>query len=304
MADRPLRRPKRLSNSPRKRLQTKSVPSDRLIRATLPLETFGGSSGNQAQLLQAHEDLQLSRRSRTTDLIGSEHLQSIDTQRSSIAELRPVRRKLKWQAPSDREQQGSNVRVQALNLGDLDLHGSAPLSSSSEQPNTTITTESKPPLSVEEMERQIRRCRKVIKRCHKELQQDREAIRNVQDETQQLRKQLVASAGDTTTKQLAQEVERLQIQSRQLDEQLGQLVEQKRKLVDESTCMRNRFQHERLVHVTEHEDILSVSSLGDSSSSDDSESEASLVPEPAHSSCHEPELTNESPMRIRTALVD
>lgn len=121
---------------------------------------------------------------------GHDSLSNIDSQKSSIAVLRPARRKIKWDnrlADQSRMQQSSS-RLDTLNMEDLDLPG---MKATGDADSESDDTEG---MTIAELEKAIGKTFRALKRLRKEAKLEKEAVESLQKQNQEMRRTLVEGA--------------------------------------------------------------------------------------------------------------
>jgi len=184
-----------------------------------------------------------------TDRLGDTSLQNINDQKSSIAELRPARRKIKWnKALTDWERKNQrNTRIDSLQIEDLQIHGSNALrrdSTDSQDSEDDIRTN--PGENLDVLERNIRCCFKTIKRTSKETNKNNASIDSLRSENLKLRRELLSMNADLphgmqsfrqSENQLSTTIEHLREKVAALDEQIGMLKMQSKLIKADSVIL-------------------------------------------------------------------
>ena len=119
--------------------------------------------------------------------IGNVSLRNIADHKSSIAEMRPARRKIRWNmAGPDTEKcpTSGRTRIPGLNIGDLSFHGCSPFGEKTDQERLEA--------EIQRLEQSIRRCFQSIERVKKEAEKDKELAEHIREENRELRRKLIA----------------------------------------------------------------------------------------------------------------
>lgn len=187
--------------------------------------------------------------------LGQRSLQTIHDEKQSIAELRPARRKIKWNATIsdwDRKQDQtstSTTRIANLQLGDLQIHGlqrnqQTHTGDGAAPPPVLLAFQKVPGMQdlvknpgahIDELELSIRRCFQSLSRVNEETTKINEKCHTLDVENEQLRQQLLSMNSphrrqsiQQSQQQIQTNLQRLQDKVAELDEQLGMLKMQKK----------------------------------------------------------------------------
>lgn len=194
----------------------------------------------------------LSTASDRKEQLGEQTLQTISVQKKSIAELRPARRKIKWNSAisdwerkSDQQQLQPQHRLSSLQLVDLQIHGIrrnlqrqtvGSSSRSDELCGANGDVVQNPAVQTDELEDNIRRCFRALNRARKETSQIKLQYESVVQDNARMRQQLQSMSAPSrrqsnqsqTHDQVASNVDRLREKLAKLDEELGMIKMQKK----------------------------------------------------------------------------
>jgi hypothetical protein len=187
--------------------------------------------------------------------LGLRTLQTISVQKESIAELRPTRRKIKWNSAisdwerkSDVDKQQPQHRLSSLQLTDLQIHGNREIGKGgperyhaeatdrqAEQEKALSITET-PEYHTDHLEDCIRQRFRELRSLHRETAETQKAVDDVEKKNAFLRDQLESmntqhrrtANQPQSQSHVSSHLDRLRAKLAKLDEELGELKMQKK----------------------------------------------------------------------------